>query len=166
MLEWFRWITGYGIEAPSHFSRVHIVGGKEAANSVLAAADSDNDLAAFDHAGRHRDGVGHSLGRDSRLPENPAAGRVQSPEPAVHGGCNDFAFIHRNTAVYHTAADSRLPDLLIHFRIGSPDFLAGFQIDGVDDAPGSDAVQDAIEDDRRAFLMSLRIPRRERNVVG
>ena len=42
-------------------------------------------------------------------------------------------------------ADSRLPDLLIHFGIRAPEFLACVQIDGVADAPGPYAVEHAVE---------------------
>ena len=43
--------------------------------------------------------------------------------------------------------------------------LSGAEVHCVDDAPGSDAVQNSVKYDRGSFLMGLRIARRERNIV-
>jgi hypothetical protein len=61
--------------------------------------------------------------RDADLPQDLAVDCVEGPQPSIHDWCDDFALVQRDAAVHNAAADSRLPDLLIHFGIGTPDFL-------------------------------------------
>jgi hypothetical protein len=58
------------------------------------------------------------------------------------------------------------PDLLIHFGIGPPELFMRAQVNGINDAPRSNAVEHAVEDQRRCLLMCFRIPRRQRNFRG
>ncbi len=47
-----------------------------------------------------------------------------------------------------------------------PEFFAGARIHGVDDAPGTDAVKDAVVDQRRRLLSALRRPGCGRDIHG
>src|SRR6185295_13614179 len=70
LLERLRWIAWNGVEPPRLLTGLGVVGIKEAAHSVLPAADANDDLSTFDNPGRHRDRIRHVFRRDSRFPED------------------------------------------------------------------------------------------------
>src|SRR5262249_30292342 len=155
------------VEPPVEFAGLHVVCREKAANRVLAAADADDDPSTLDDARRHRDGVRHVFGRHPRFPENLAGCGIECSESSVDDRRYDFALIQRDAAIHHAAADPGLPDLLIHFRIDSPEFFVCAQVDRVGDAPRRNSIHYAVEYERRLFLVSLRsVPRRNRYLSG
>ena len=60
--------------------------------------------------------------RDSHL--TWPVGRVERAQSAVDHRGDDHALIHGDAAIDHAAADARLPNALVYFRILTPDFLA------------------------------------------
>ena len=105
-------------------------------------------------------------GRNARLPNRPAGLRVERAHPAVHYRRDHHVLIQRDSAIHHAAANARLPDFLIHFRVRPPQFLARARVHRINDAPRRDAVEHAIVHQRRSFLVRLRTARRGRNVDG
>src|SRR5262249_7097646 len=90
------------------------------------------------------------------------ARHFESAKPTVYDWCDYFAFVKRDASIDDSTANSRLPHLLIHFRIDTPDLPMRFQIDRVDNAPRRDSVENSVEHQWRVFLMRLRITGRER----
>jgi hypothetical protein len=164
MFERFGGITGHCVKTPIQLAGLHIVSGEEAAHDELAAADTNDDPSAFDHARSHGDGVCLIIGRYAHFPEDFAGRCIQCSQSPVDDRCDDLVFIKGDSAIDHTAADSRLPDGLIDRRIGAPDFLMRSQIDGICDAPWSNAVEHSVEYQRCVFLMRLRISRCQRKL--
>jgi hypothetical protein len=108
---------------------------------------------------------GHVFRRDSRFPEHFSTRHIERAKPAVYDRRNHFPFVQRDASIHDAAADPRLPDLLVHFRIHAPDFLVSLEVNGIRNAPGRDAVQNTIEHKRRLLLMCLGISlcKRQRN---
>ncbi len=90
--------------------------------------------------------------RYSRLPHDLAVLGVEGLQPAVDDRRDDQAFVQRQSTVHDAATDLRAHAISIHLRIRSPFARAGARVDGNDDAPVRDAVDDAIPDERRRFL--------------
>ena len=68
---------GNRVEAPDLLSRARVVGGDEAANAVLAAADADDDLVLDDERRQRHRVAGLAVGHLG-LPQRPAASRVDA----------------------------------------------------------------------------------------
>src|SRR5262249_6682571 len=155
ILERLRRITGNRVKAPGELAVLDIVGREKSADRILTAADADNDLSSLDDSRRHGDRVGHVFGRDADLPENLTGRYSERAQTASNHRGNVGPLIQCDAPIHDAAADPGLPDRLIDLRIGAPDFFLRMEIDGVDNAPGSDTVQSAVEDERSVFLMRL-----------
>ena len=74
--------AGYGVEAPSSFSGLSVIGVKVAANAVLAARGSDDDL-ILDRQGSHGHGIAFRVVTDLSVPKNVPGFRVERQQPAI-----------------------------------------------------------------------------------
>src|SRR5205823_1872927 len=136
-----------------------VEGGEEpAVRSEVGTGGADDDIVLHD-AGGHRDRVaGPVFGKDSRAPDGLSSGGVESDEPAVQDGRDNLAFVESDAAIEDAAADAAVLALsgvgVWDFRIEAPEFAAGLRVEGEDDAPVGDAVESAVGEERRGFLVA------------
>src|SRR4029434_5727937 len=114
-------MSGSDIELPELLSGSRIKGREESTHSILAAACTNNHATAFDHAGRHGEGVGQILGCDTRLPEDLAGLHVEGSQTPVEYGRDHFAFVQRQTAIDDAAASRRAA---ISLRVREQEWLS------------------------------------------
>ncbi len=92
-------------------------------------------------------------------------GHIERPQAPVHHRSNDFILIHGDSTIHHAAANAGLPDLAVDLGIGVPHFFASVRVDGVHDAPGRDAIQDAVVDQGCSLLPAAIVAARNRGDV-
>ena len=160
VLESLRRIAGRDVELPEFFAGVHIeCGNVSTKRRKFGAGIADEDLALRD-AGRHRDGVRGDLAlfrlRDRpRRPQELSGRGVQSLHASVDDGDKHLAFVQRNAAAIHTTTKARLSLLRhrsIRLRVIAPDLFAGFRVDGGDDAPVRNGIEDSVRIERSRLL--------------
>ena len=124
---------------------------------MIAAGHADHHL-AIGYAWGH--GKGEPLLRKchARFPEHFAGEGIQRFQPAIDDRSEDLAVINRQTAVDDATAHPGPDRFLIHFRVPSPKLLTGARIDRENHAPGSDAVNRVVPDQRRGFLIAAAGP--------
>src|SRR5262249_4302219 len=141
-------------------TRVHIESGNVSTERrKLGARIADEHLALGD-ARCHRDGIWRDFTffwlRDCpRRPQKLSGRGVQSLHAAVNDGNKHLALVQRNTAAVHTTTKTRFARLVhrsIRLRVISPDLFAGFRVDGSDDAPVRNGIEDAVREKRSRLL--------------
>src|SRR5262249_11032400 len=115
---------------------------------------------ALRDASRHRDGVWGNLAflrlRDCPGRPQQLSGRgVQGLHASVNDGYKHLAFVQRYTAAIHTTTKARLSRLShrsIPLRVIAPDLFACFCVDGGDDAPVCNRIENAVRKERSRLL--------------
>ena len=153
VLEAFRRIARHGVEAPRPLAGVRVERVDEAAHRILRSAAADDDLALRDPR-RHRQRVLILRIRDARFPHRLSGQRVERDQASVDDRRDHLVLVERDAAIDDAAADLGLNGGAVHLRIPLPELLAGPRVDGEDDAPRGDAVEHAVRDQRRRFLVA------------
>ncbi len=156
--------TWNGVEAPQASAGLGVVGIEESANTGLAAADADDDL-AVDRERRRRDRIAEGVVGDRDVPPHAARQRVERHEMRVHG-----ADVHTIVQQCHAAIDRTEADrahVSWHGWLVAPERPPGAKVQCGDAAACLGDVHHAVGDERRRFdltgLLDLVYPLRSQS---
>ena len=137
------------IESPRPLPGGGVIRIEETASLATIAAGDPDDHFAAGNPGRHGDVVSVLGPGDAGLPHRFARNRIERKQPSIDARSEDLAVVERKSAIRVNASRT-----LIDLRIPPPDLLAGAGVDGIHHAPGGNAVDRVVPDQRRAFLVA------------